>query len=208
VACRIDFNRTSRSNQTPVTFGCGPSAVSKGKGQSVPERACLEQRRRVGTRAPHTGLPSIDRELSDCLPMRAPSPGPKSCSLRGELHCGPKVLCGSCCDVVTDTQRVAVQTPHLPSSGSGLAEASRPSFNGLSTLGYHSLIDPNRPQRTEFIRMRKPHLEPLRRDHIRTKLPVRPSTQLAQLPTIALAARPAGTRRNNRNRTVGKRSFP
>lgn len=156
MACRIDFNRTSRSNQTPVTFGCGPSAVSKGKGQSVPEHACLNQRRRVGTRVPHTGLPSIDRELSDCLPKRAPSPGPKSCSLRGELHCGPKVLCGSCCDVVTDTQRVAVQTPHLPSSGSGLAEASRPSFNGLSTLGYHSLIDPNRPQRTEFIRMRIP----------------------------------------------------
>ena len=201
---RFDFNRTSRSNQTPVTFGCGPFAVSKGKEQSVSKRACLDQRRRVRTRVPHTGLPSIDRELSDCLPKRAPSPGPKSCSPSGELHCGPKVLCGSCCDVVTGTQRVAVQTSHLPSSGSGLAEASRPSFNGLSTLSYHSLIDPNRPQRTEFIRMRNAHLEPLRRDHIRTKLPVRPSMQLAQLPTMALAARPAGTRRNNRNRTMGK----
>ena len=58
----------------------------RGKEQSVPKRACLEQRRRVKTRVPHTGLPSIERELSDCLPKRAPSPGPKSCSSRGELH--------------------------------------------------------------------------------------------------------------------------
>ena len=41
---------------------------------------------RVKTRVPHTGLPSIERELSDCLPKRAPSPGPKSCCPRGELH--------------------------------------------------------------------------------------------------------------------------
>ena len=40
---------------------------------------------------------------------------------------------------------------------------------------HFSLIDPNRPQRTEFIRMHDAHLEPLRRDHVRTKLPVRPT---------------------------------
>ena len=75
---------------------------------------------------------------------------------------------------VTGTPRVAVQTSHLPSMRVRTAEASRPSSNGLATL-YFSLIDPNRPQRTEFIRMRNAHLEPLRRNHIRTKLPVRPT---------------------------------
>ena len=164
---------------------------------------CLSEPKASGEDSRPTHRSAFDRKEALGLPPEACTVSWPKVMLPEGNYTGPKVLCGSCCVVVTGTQRVAVQTSHLPSSGSGLPKRVAPR-SMVSRHCYHSLIDPNRPQRTEFIRMRNAHLEPLRRDHIRTKLPVRPSTQLAQLPIIALAARPAGTRRNNRNRTVGK----
>ena len=90
-------------------------------------------------------------------------------------YTGPEVSCDSCCffcDWYT-----TCSSSNLPSSeyAGQDCRGESPLVEWSCDTVHFSLIDPNRPQRTEFIWMHDAHLEPLRRDHIRTKLPVRPT---------------------------------